>query len=128
MEIILIWIVFIILYAIIQGLSRTSGQRRVLDQPAEVPEVEPEERSSERLPRRSRPKEEAPESPPEPEPARDDEIGSDLGPSPIEMEGVVTTRPRSRSSREIGRLLRSPGGLRNAVIVSEVLGPPKGLE
>lgn len=126
MEIILIWIVFIILYAIIQGLSKSSGRRQVLDQPAGVPELDPEEEPSQRLPRRSRPKEEAPESPPEP--TRAEEIGSDLGPSPIEMEGVVTTRPRSRSSREIGRLLRSPGGLRNAVIVSEILGPPKGLE
>lgn len=44
-------------------------------------------------------------------------------------ERIERPRPRKRSRRSaVGRALSSPGSLRRAFVVSEVLGPPKSLE
>lgn len=126
MEILVLWVIFIVLYALVQGLVKLSsgGAKTVLEQPQEVPPEHQEE--SRRV--TSRRRDQSPsEAPPQPDPGA---RAGEEDPSPIQSEDLTLRAPYRRRSSRAGAagLIRSGADLRKAVIMSEVLGRPKGLE
>jgi hypothetical protein len=99
--------------------ARRGAQRRVVQKPAYVPQPAP------------RPAPVAPAVEPEPEPVERQEAASFAEPSqmPGKLKPVTTAVPaRSPRSFDLKNLLASADSIRSAVILREVLGPPRGLQ
>ena len=53
------------------------------------------------------------------------------GPAPVAPPPAIATQPKSKSAEakiDFATLLRSPSGLRNAIILREIFGPPRSLQ